>query len=111
MGQKVDHFLTIRVRQHHALQALLVDLTGVLTGISARRLRERITYALKRQKWDIIVNFEHVQFATLRGLKSFLPPYNRRTEVTITCSHIPLHFRQYVERFHQGIQFSETEEE
>ncbi len=71
MGQKVDHFLTIRVRQHHALQALLVDLTGVLTGISARRLRERITYALKRQKWDIIVNFEHVQFAILRGLKAF----------------------------------------
>lgn len=111
MGKKVDHFLTIRVRQHHSLQALLVDLTGVLTGISARRLRERIAYALERTKWDIIVNFEHVQFATRRGLKSFLPPYNRRTQVTIKCVHVPSHFRQYVERFHQGIQFIEADEE
>lgn len=111
MGQKVDHILTIRVRQHHKLKALLVDLTGVLNGISARQLRERIAYALQRTKLDIILNFEHVQFATKRGLKYFLPPYDSRTQVTIKCSHVPSHFRKYLESFHQGIQFIDLEEE
>ena len=111
MGQKVDHFLTIRVRQHHTLKALLVDLTGVLNGISARRLRERIAYALQKTRLDIILNFEHVQFATKRGLKQFLPPYDSRTQVAIKCSHVPSHFRKYLEFFHQGIQFIESDEE
>jgi radical SAM superfamily enzyme YgiQ (UPF0313 family) len=111
MGKKVDHFLTIRVRQHHTLQALLVDLTGVLNGISARRLRERIAYALEKTRLDIILNFEHVQFATRKGLKSFLPPYNRRMQTTIKCSHVPSHFRQYLENFHEGIQFIDLDEE
>ena len=111
MGQTVDHFLRIRVRQHHTLQALLIDLTGVLNGISARRLRERIAYALKKTRWDIILNFEHVQFATRKGLKSFLPPYDSRTQTTIKCLHVPSHFRQYLENFHQGLQFIELDEE
>jgi radical SAM superfamily enzyme YgiQ (UPF0313 family) len=111
MSKTVDRFLTIRVRQHHPLQALLIDLTGVLNGISARKLRERIAYALERTKWDIIVNFEHVQFATKLGLKSFLPPYSHRTHATIKCSQVPLHFRQYLEKFHEEIQFIDLDEE
>lgn len=110
VSQTVDKFLTIRVRQYHPLQALLVELNGVLNGLSARRLRERIVYALERTRWDIIVNFEHVQFATKRGLKSFLPPYDQRTHVNIRCSHVPSHFREYLEKFHKGIEFIESEE-
>lgn len=111
VSKTVDHFLTIRVRQHHLLQALLVDLTGVLNGISARKLRERIEYALERTKLDIILSFEHVQFATKRGLKSFLPPSHSRTHGKIKCSHVPLHFRQYLEKFHKEIQFIDLDEE
>ncbi len=110
MGQTVDRFLKIRVRQHHSLQALLVELTGVLNGISARRLRERIAYALQKTRLDIIVNFEHVQFASRNGLKSFLPPYDSH-QATIKCLHVPSHFREYLENFHQGLQFIEAEEE
>ncbi len=111
MGKTVDQFLTIRVHQLHTLKALLVDLTGVLNGISARKLRERIAYALEKTRLDIILNFEHVQFATRRGLKSFLPPYDSRIQTTIKCSHVPSHFRQYLENFHKGIQFIDLEEE
>ncbi|PIE32559.1 B12-binding domain-containing radical SAM protein [candidate division KSB3 bacterium] len=111
MGNTVDRFLKIRVHQQHTLQALFIDLTGVLNGISARRLRDRIAYALRKTRWDLIVNFEHVQFATLKGLKGFLPPYNRRTQSTITCLHVPAHFREYLEDFHQGLQFVEAENE
>ncbi len=111
MGKTVDHFLTIRVRQLHVLKALLVELTGVLNGISARKLRERIAYALEKTHLDIILNFKHVQFATRRGLKSFLPPYNSRMKTTIKCSHVPSHFRQYLENFHKDIQFIDLEEE
>ncbi len=110
MGQKVDQFLTIRVHQHHTLHALLVDLTGVLNGISARRLRERIAYVVGKTRLDIILNFEHIQFATRRGLKNFLPPYNSRTQTTIKCLHVPAHFRAYLENFHQGLQFIDLEE-
>ena len=111
VGQSVDRFLRIRVSQHHSLHALLVELTGVLNGISARRLRERIGYALQKTRWDIIVNFEHVQFASPNGLKSFLPPYDNRAQATIKCLHVPSHFREYLENFHQGLQFIEAEEE
>ncbi len=111
MGQTVDRFLKIRVRQHHPLQALLVDLTGVLNGISARRLRERIAYALQKTRWDIILNFEHVQFATRKGLKSFLPPHDSRTQANIKCLHVPAHFREYLEHFHTGLQFIDLDEE
>lgn len=111
VSKTVDHLLTIRVRQHHLLQALLVDLTGVLNGISARKLRERIEYALDRTKLDIILSFEHVQFATKRGLKGFLPPYNNRMHASIKFSHVPFHFRQYLEEFHKGIQFIDLDEE
>jgi hypothetical protein len=111
VSKTVDNFLTIRVRQHHILQALLVDLTGVLNGISARKLRERIEYALDRTKLDIILSFEHVQFATKRGLKGFLPPYHSRTHAKIKCSHVPSHFRQYLEKFHKEIQFIDLDEE
>jgi radical SAM superfamily enzyme YgiQ (UPF0313 family) len=111
MSKTVDHFLTIRARQHHLLQALLIDLTGVLNGISARKLRDRIAYALERTKWDIILNFEHVQFATKMGLKGFLPPYDNRVHVNIKCSHVPSHFRRYLEKFHKGIQFIDLDEE
>ncbi|PID58789.1 B12-binding domain-containing radical SAM protein [candidate division KSB3 bacterium] len=111
MGHRVDRFLKIRVHQHHCWEALMVELTGVLNGISARRLRERIAYALQKTRWDIIVNFEHVQFVTLYGLKSFLPPYDNRTQTTIKCLHVPSHFRKYLEDFHQGLQFIDAEEE
>lgn len=111
MGKTVDNFLTIRVNKNISLQALFVDLAGVLTGISARRLRERIRYAMERTKLDIILNFEHVQFATRMGLKNFLPPYTSRGDTIIKCSHVPLHFRQHLEQFHQGIQFIDLEEE
>ena len=111
MSKTVDRFLTIRVRQHHTLQALFIDLTGVLNGISARRLRERIAYALARTRFDLILNFEHVRFATKLGLKSFLPPYANRRHANIKVSHAPSHFRQYLEKFHQGIQFINLEEE
>ena len=111
MSKTVDRFLIIRVRQHHPLQALLIDLTGVLNGISARKLRERIAYALERTKWDIILNFEHVQFATKLGLKSFLPPHTHRNQATIKCLHVPSHFRQYLEKFHTEIQFIDLDEE
>jgi radical SAM superfamily enzyme YgiQ (UPF0313 family)/anti-anti-sigma regulatory factor len=111
MTRTVDAFLTIRVQQQHTLQALLIDLTGVLNGISARKLRERIAYAVERTKLDIIVNFEHVQFATKMGLKSFLPPYQHRANATIKCSHVPSHFRRYLEQFHQEIQFIDLDEE
>jgi hypothetical protein len=83
----------------------------VLNGISARKLRERIEYALERTKLDIILSFEHVQFATKRGLKNFLPPSHSRTHGKIKCSHVPLHFREYLEKFHKGIQFIDLDEE
>ena len=111
VSQTMDRFLTISVRQHHPLQALLIDLAGVLNGISARRLRDRITYALERTRWDLILNFEHVHFATKMGLKSFLPPYTNRMHTNIKVSHAPSHFRQYLEKFHKGIQFINLEEE
>jgi anti-anti-sigma regulatory factor len=99
------------VQQYHPLKALLVDLTGVLTGISARKLRERIAYALERTTMDIIVNFKNVRFASKMGLRGFLPPHHRRSHTTIKCLHVPSHFRQYLEKFHKDIQFIELEEE
>ncbi len=111
MSRTVDQLLTIRVRQIHPLKALLVELTGVLNGISARKLRERLAYALDKTHLDIILNFEHVQFATRRGLKAFLPPYNNREQATIKCSHVPSHFRRYLENFHKDIQFIDLDEE
>jgi hypothetical protein len=111
VSKTVDNLLTIRVMQHHTLKALLVDLAGVLNAISARKLRDRIAYALERTKLDIILNFEHVQFATKRGLKGFLPPYHSRTHAKIKCSHVPSHFRQYLEKFHEEIQFIDLDEE
>ena len=110
VGETVDRFLRIRVRQHHRRQALFVELDGVLNGISARRLRERIAYALKRTQWNLIVNFEHVRFATRNGLQHFLPPYETRSDVTISCLSMPSHFREHVEPFHQGIEFIEHDE-
>ena len=111
VGETVDRFLTIRVQPYHPLKALLVDLTGVLNGISARKLRERIAYALERTGLDIIVNFKNVRFASKTGLRGFLPPDDRRSNGTIKCLHVPLHFRQHLEKFHQGIQFIELDEE
>jgi anti-anti-sigma regulatory factor len=111
VSKTVDNFLTVRVQQYHPLKALLVDLTGVLNGISARKLRERITYALERTTMDIIVNFKNVRFASKMGLKNFLPPHERRTHATIKCLHVPSHFRQHLEKFHKGLQFVELEEE
>ncbi len=111
VGQTMDRFLRIRVHQHHRLQALFVELNGVLNGISARRLRERIAYALQRTQWDIILNFEHVQFATAKGLKNFLPPSTTHPEARIKCLHVPGHFREHLERFHQGIEFIDHADE
>ena len=111
VSKTVDNFLTIRVQQRHPLKALLVDLAGVLNGISARKLRERITYALEQTRMDIIVNFKNVRFASKMGLKNFLPPHERRTHATIKCLHVPAHFRQYLEKFHKEIQFVDIEEE
>lgn len=111
VSASVDRFLTIRVQRYHSLKALLMDLNGVLNGISARKLRERITYALERTGLDIIVNFQNVRFASKTGLRGFLPPQHRRPRGTIKCLHVPSHFREHLEAFHQGIQFIELEDE
>ncbi|MBI5183266.1 MAG: STAS domain-containing protein [Nitrospinae bacterium] len=68
-AEKIDYFLKIKVIKSERLQALLIDLYGVLDKITAKRLRRKILLAFKRCKMDIVLNFKDVNYITPQALR------------------------------------------
>ena len=59
---KIDYFLKVQIKKNEKLQALLIDLEGVLDNITAKRLRKKILMAVKKGRLDIGLDFKNVRY-------------------------------------------------
>ena len=69
---QVDEFLSIKARKHEKLTALMVEVEGALDRLNAAELKSRVAEAARKAKMDIIVNFEHLRYATPQALQTLL---------------------------------------
>src|SRR5579863_4610813 len=70
LSGKVDQFLNIRTRKNEAQDELQVELKGTLDQFAAKEIRKRLLKAAQRAKMDIVVNFEHLTYATPKALQT-----------------------------------------
>lgn len=67
-----DLWLNIKAKHHDQAPALVVDLEGTLDRLGAHELLNRISKAAQQARIDIIVNFEHLKYATPEALRALL---------------------------------------
>jgi hypothetical protein len=105
--QRLDHkpapqnlALSIKAKRHDKFAALFVDLEGALDRINAQELLQRLKDASEKARMDVIVNFEHLKWATPDALRTLIDS----DAIKAAIPHAKVRYRKFRDAFEASLQ-------
>lgn len=108
---QIDRYIRIKPIKLENLRGLMIDLEGTLDRANVAEVRRRIKKAVKKARFEIVINFEHLRYAAPEALASLLEWLRSLTPgVSVRVMNLKASFRETVDHLAlAGLEISKEE--